>query len=100
MQACDYVMLDFMRISGITGWLQAAGACSAANIPLSTHLYPEVATHVLRVSETAHLLEWQDWANPVLQELYVLRNGKLHIPNRPGLGLDWNEDIVAKHHIV
>jgi mandelate racemase len=97
MQACDYVMPDFMRIGGVTGWLQAAGVCGAANVPMSTHLYPEVAAHVLRATETAHWLEWQDWANPVLQEPYVLIDGKLQIPNRPGLGLDWNEGIVAAH---
>jgi mandelate racemase len=97
MQACDYVMPDFMRIGGITGWLQAAGVCAAANIPMSTHLYPEVAAHVLRATETAHWLEWQDWVYPVLQEPYVVRDGNLHIPNRPGLGLDWDEGVVAAH---
>jgi len=24
----------------------------------------------MRVSETAHWLEWQDWANPILQHPY------------------------------
>jgi mandelate racemase len=97
MKACDYVMPDFMRIGGITGWLLAAGVCSAANVPMSTHLYPEVAAHVLCATETAHWLEWQDWTNPVLQEPYEVRDRELHIPTRPGLGLDWNEDIVARH---
>jgi hypothetical protein len=31
---------------------------------MSTHLYPEAAAHVMRVTETAHWLEWQDWADP------------------------------------
>jgi len=66
MKACDYVMPDFMRIGGVTGWQRAAAIAAAAGIPISTHLYPEVAAHVMRVSETAHWLEWQDWANPVL----------------------------------
>jgi mandelate racemase len=95
--ACDYVMPDFMRIGGITGWLQAAGVCSAAATPMSTHLYPEVAAHVMRVTETAHWLEWQDWANPILCEPYCVSDGKLHIPARPGLGLDWDEKAVAAH---
>jgi mandelate racemase len=59
-------MPDFMRIGGIAGWPRAAGVCSAAAIPMSTHLHPEVATHAIRVIEMAHWLEWQDWANPVL----------------------------------
>jgi L-alanine-DL-glutamate epimerase-like enolase superfamily enzyme len=61
LEPCDYVMADFMRIGGVTGWMQAAGICSAAAIPMSTHLYPEVGAHVMRATETAHWLEWQDW---------------------------------------
>jgi mandelate racemase len=93
--ACDYVMPDFMRIGGVTGWLRAAAIAGTAGIPMSTHLYPEVAAHVMRVTETAHWLEWQDWADPVLQRPYKIKDGLLHIPDTPGLGLDWNEDVVA-----
>jgi mandelate racemase len=94
-KACDFVMPDFMRIGGVTGWLRAAAIAGAAGIPMSTHLYPEVAAHVMRVTETAHWLEWQDWADPILQQPYAIRDGLLHIPDTPGIGLDWNEDAVA-----
>jgi mandelate racemase len=94
-KACDYVMPDFMRIGGVTGWLRAAPIAGAAGIPVSTHLYPEVAAHVMRVTETAHWLEWQNWADPVLQSPYEIREGRLHVPNVPGVGLEWNEDAVA-----
>ncbi len=97
MKACDYVMPDFMRIGGVTGWLRAAAIAGAAGIPISTHLYPEVAAQVMRVSETAHWLEWQNWADPILKEPYEIRDGALHIPNRPGVGLQWNEKAVARH---
>lgn len=94
-KACDFVMPDFMRIGGVTGWLRAAAIAGAAGVPISTHLYPEVAAHVMRVTETTHWLEWQDWADPVLQKPYDIRNGLLHIPDVPGIGLEWNEDVVA-----
>jgi mandelate racemase len=97
MKACDYVMPDFMRIGGVTGWQRAAAIAGTAGIPISTHLYPEVAAHALRVSETAHWLEWQDWANPVLQRPYEVEDGKLHIPDVPGIGLEWDEKAVAAH---
>jgi len=95
LKACDYVMPDFMRIGGVTGWLRAAAIAGTAGVPMSTHLYPEVAAHVMRVTETAHWLEWQDWADPVLQRPYVVRDGLLHIPDLPGVGLDWNEQAVS-----
>jgi mandelate racemase len=98
-KACDLVMPDFMRIGGVTGWLRAAAIAGAAGIPISTHLYPEVAAHVMRVTETAHWLEWQDWADPILQKPYEIRDGLLHIPDVPGLGLEWNEDAVAAHRV-
>ena len=95
MKACDLVMPDFMRIGGVTGWLRAAAIAGAAGVPISTHLYPEVAAQVMRVTETAHWLEWQDWTDPVLQEPYKIADGMLHIPDTPGVGLDWNEQAVG-----
>jgi mandelate racemase len=94
-KACDYVMPDFMRIGGITGWIRAAAISGVAGIPMSTHLYPEVAAHVMRVTETAHWLEWQDWANPILQRPYEIKDGFLHIPDVPGTGLEWEEKVIA-----
>ena len=93
-KACDLVMPDFMRIGGVTGWLRAAAIAGTAGIPMSTHLYPEVAAHVMRVTETAHWLEWQDWADPILRRPFDIKDGRLHIPDVPGVGLEWNESAV------
>ena len=98
-KACDLVMPDFMRIGGVTGWMRAAAIAGAAGIPVSTHLYPEVAAHMMRVTETAHWLEWQDWADPILQMPYEVKNGLLHIPDVPGIGIEWNEEAVKAHLI-
>ena len=96
-KACDFVMPDLMRIGGVTGWLRAAAIAGTAGVPMSTHLYPEVAAHLMRVTETAHWLEWQDWAAPILQKPYDIKDGRLHIPEVPGVGLEWNEDAVKAH---
>jgi mandelate racemase len=95
--AGDYVMPDLMRIGGVTGWLRAAAIAGAAGIPMSTHLYPEIAAHLMRVTETAHWLEWQDWADPILREPFALRDGQLLIPDRPGQGIEWDEAAVSRY---
>jgi mandelate racemase len=95
--AGDYVMPDLMRIGGISGWLRAAAITSAAGIPMSTHLYPEVAAHLMRVTDTAHWLEWQDWADPILREPFQLKDGYLMVPDRPGQGIEWDEKAFAKY---
>jgi len=93
-RACHLVTPDFMRIGGVTGWFRAAAIAGAAGIPMSTHLYPEVAAHMMRVTETAHWLEWQDWVDPILERPYEIRGGLLHIPDVPRVGLEWNEKAV------
>lgn len=97
LKACDYVMPDLMRIGGITGWLRAVPIAAAAGIPVSTHLYPEVAAHLMRVTEGAHWLEWQDWVNPLLQSPFKVKDSMLEISNTPGTGIAWNEKTVSAH---
>jgi mandelate racemase len=54
---------------------------------------------MMRVTETAHWLEWQNWADPVLQRPYEIKDGLLHVPDIPGLGLEWKEDVIATHRV-
>ena len=98
--ACDLVMPDFMRIGGVTGWMRAAAIAGARGVPMSTHLYPEVAAHVMRVTETAHWLEWQNWAHPILQRPYVIEDSQLQIPDVAGVGLEWDEEAVAANTVT
>jgi len=95
--AGDLVMPDLGRIGGVTGWLRAAAIAGSAGIPMSTHLYPETSAHLMRVTETAHWLEWQDWADPIVAEPFALKDGHLIVPNRPGNGLAWNEQAVKRY---
>ncbi len=93
--AADLYMPDLMRIGGVTGFMRCAAIAGAAGIPLSSHLYPEVSAHLLRASESAHWLEWRDWAHPFVAEPFVVQDGFVHVPDRPGSGLDWDEAAAA-----
>jgi mandelate racemase len=94
--ASDYVMPDVERIGGVTGWQRAAALAAAAGVEMSSHLAPEVSAHLLAASPTGHWLEYVDWANPLLQEPLVIRDGAAIVPDRPGTGVEWDEDAVAK----
>jgi mandelate racemase len=98
-KACDYVMPDLERIGGVSGWQQAAGLAAAAGIEMSSHLFPEVSSHLLAATPTAHWLEYVDWANPILREPIRIVDGTAIVPDRPGSGLEWDEDAVARYRI-
>jgi mandelate racemase len=93
----DYVMPDLMRIGGVTGWLRSAAIAGAAGIQMSTHLYPEFSAHLMRATETAHWLEWQDWGDPILAEPFKISDSSLAVPDRAGAGVDWDEDAVRRY---
>ena len=97
--ASDYVMLDIDRIGGVTGWRNAAGLASAYNREVSSHLSPEVSAHLLAATPGRHWLEYVDWADPILQEPLQIRNGMAIVSPRPGNGLSWNHDAVARYRL-
>jgi len=95
--ACDYVMPDAERIGGVSGWLRAAALAQGAGIEMSSHLFPEASSHLLAATPTCHWLEYVDWANPILAEPVELKDGHVLIPSRPGIGISWNEQAVARY---
>lgn len=98
-EACDFIMPDLCRIGGVTGWLKAAEIALSADMRMSSHLYPEVSAHLLAATPTCHLLEYVDWAEPILKNPLRIENGRAVIPDTPGVGLDWDEEAVAHFRI-
>jgi mandelate racemase len=95
--ACDDVMPDFARIGGVSGWRDAAIMAETAGMQMSSHLYPEFSAHLLAVTPTCHWLEYVDWAAPILKQPIEIRDGHAIIPNRPGAGIEWNDEAVARY---
>ena len=99
MQACDCVMPDLERIGGVTGWRGAAALAAARAVPMSSHLFPEISAHLLAVTPTAHWLEYVDWADAIVEEPFAIVDGHAVIPARPGNGLAWNKEAVARYRM-
>jgi mandelate racemase len=94
--ASDYVMLDIMKIGGVTGWLSAAALSEAHNIPLSNHLWPEISAQLMCRSPMAHYLEYADWWNPILEEPLRVEHGMATVEAAAGSGVSWNEKAVTR----
>lgn len=96
-RAWDYVMPDVQRIGGVTGWLRAAAVAHAHGMEMSSHLFPEFSSHLLAATPTCHWLEYMDWGTPVLREPVQVKDGHVLVADRPGVGIEWDEDAVARY---
>ena len=92
-KAADYVMPDLERIGGVTGWRQAAEIAAVNRVP---HMFPEVSAHLLAATPTCHFLEYVDWANVLVEEPLAIVDGHAVVTQRPGHGMVWNADAVAR----
>ncbi len=99
LRASDFVMPDVQRIGGVSGWMRAAALAHAAGCEMSSHLFPEVSAHLLRVAPTCHWLEFVDWAGPLLKQPLQIQDGTAVVSDRPGSGLVWDEQAVAKFRV-
>jgi mandelate racemase len=99
-RACDCVMPDLERIGGVTGWQRAAALAADAQIPMSSHLYPEVSAHLLAATPTAHWLEYVDWVNALLAEPLQMVDGMAMPSDRAGAGLAWNDEAVRRYAVT
>ncbi len=95
--AGDFLMPDVNKIGGVSGWLRVSALAEISGIPLSSHLYPEISTHLLAVTPTSHWLEYMDWASPILQEPLVLKDGHVLPSSTPGIGIAWDEEAIKKY---
>jgi mandelate racemase len=98
--ACDLVMPDLVRIGGVSGWMQSAAIAAARGMPMSSHLMPEISAHLLAATPTCHWLEYVDWADVLLQEPLRVENGFAVVPDRPGSGIAWDDEAVARHRLA
>ena len=94
--ASDFMMLDAMKIGGVTGWQRAAALAAPRGIRLSSHLWPEISAHLLSVTPTAHWLEYADWWNGVVNEPLAIKDGVATASGGAGSGVEWNEAAIAK----
>jgi mandelate racemase len=86
-RSTDYVMLDVMKIGGVTGWLRASSLAAADGRQVSSHLWPELSAQLLSVTPTAHWLEYADWWNPILKVPLEIQAGQA-VPCPP---IEWKE---------
>ena len=98
-RASDLVMPDAQYIHGVTGWLEAAALARTAGLPMSSHTFVEASAQLLCATPTAHWVEVLDAAGGLRQAPLQIKDGMLIPWDTPGIGLEWREDMVARHRV-
>lgn len=86
-----------MKIGGVMGWLRTVGLADSAGLPVSSHLFPEVSSHLMCVTPNAHWIEYINLADPIMVEPVKISMGAIHPSHCPGSGITWDEDAIARY---
>jgi L-alanine-DL-glutamate epimerase-like enolase superfamily enzyme len=94
-RAADYLMPDAPRVGGITPFLKIAAQAEQAGLMLGPHFAMELHVHLGAVYPTEPWVEHFDWLEPLFNERLDIRDGRMIVPTRPGLGLSLSEQARA-----
>jgi L-alanine-DL-glutamate epimerase-like enolase superfamily enzyme len=99
-RSIDIVMIDLLRVGGITQWVKVAGMAEAFNLPVVSHLVPEVHVHLVAAVPNGLTVEYMPWSLRLWQETPVLEDGQIVVPDRPGLGLSFSKEAVERYAVT
>jgi len=85
-KSADVLMPDLQRVGGVTEFLRVGHMAAAFDVPVSSHLFPEMSLGVLAALSNATWLEHMPWFAPLYREAIELADGAAVVPDRPGLG--------------
>lgn len=104
----DYTLIDPGRVEGVSGMLACARAAGAHGVKVVPHSWSSAintaaALQVLAVAPEVHVFELKPDPSPMQHELVrapiEMVDGVVHVPQRPGLGVDVDEDAVRRYRM-
>jgi L-alanine-DL-glutamate epimerase-like enolase superfamily enzyme len=92
-RSVDIVMIDLLRVGGIANWMKVAGMAEAFNLPVVSHLLPEIHVHLVSSIPNGLTVEYMPWSFKLFEEVPAPVKGELAVPSEPGLGLKFSRDL-------
>jgi len=94
-RACDIIQPDAPRVGGITPFLRLAALADHAGLDLAPHFAMEIHLHLAAAYPRETWVEHFDWLDPLFEESLETRDGRMLVPQRPGLGITLTEQARA-----
>ncbi|WP_293792553.1 L-talarate/galactarate dehydratase [uncultured Pantoea sp.] len=89
--ASDFVQPDAPRVGGITPFLKIMDLAARHGRKLAPHFAMEIHIHLAATYPIEPWLEHFEWLNPLFNEQLELRDGRMLISDRHGLGFSLSE---------
>jgi len=94
-RAADIIQPDAPRIGGITPFLKLATLADHAGLQLAPHFAMEIHLHLAAAYPREPWVEHFEWLNPLFNERLETIDGRMLVPDRPGLGFTTSEQCAA-----
>ena len=98
-RSIDIVMIDLLRAGGITQWMKIAGMAEAFNLPVVSHLVPEIHVHLVAAIPNGLTVEYMPWTLALYEETPPIEGGRLVVPKKPGLGLAFDQTAMKRFQV-
>ncbi len=95
----DIVMIDLVRVGGVTQWMKVAGMAEAFNKPVASHLLPEIHVHLVAAAPNGLVVEYMPWTWRLFDDPPIPEKGIMKVPTEPGLGLRFAPDLFDKYGV-
>ncbi len=98
-RSIDIVMIDLLRVGGITQWMKVAGMAEAFNLPVVSHLIPEIHVHLVAAIPNGLTVEYMPWTLRLFEATPAIEAGQLVVPRAPGLGLAFDQATIKRYQV-
>ncbi|XVS61122.1 L-talarate/galactarate dehydratase [Actinosynnema sp. CA-299493] len=93
--AVDVLQPDAPRVGGITQFLKLATLADHHHLQLAPHFAMEIHVHLAAAYPREPWVEHFDWLHPLFNERLETRGGRMHLSDRPGLGITLTDQTRA-----
>ncbi|MEM8724816.1 MAG: mandelate racemase/muconate lactonizing enzyme family protein [Pseudomonadota bacterium] len=95
-----YLQPDASNVGGITGWLKVAQMARDAKLTVCTHGMHELHVSLLAALEDPGCLEFHSFPiDEFAMHRLELKDGKAVVPDRPGIGVEFDHGLLKPHKI-
>ena len=98
--AAGIVQVDVARVGGITPWLKVAHLAESFNVKVAPHFLMELHVSLAAAVPNAMAVEHIPQLRALTTDEVALQDGCLIAPDRPGIGIAWDDDALDRSRVA